>query len=84
MAILVLDGWVLTCAAAPSLPSEYIRGTTGVRLQPGAALESSVTNGVPALLHRLGLAEISCTPILSSQDTLLGLLNLYAAPRSST
>jgi len=78
-AILALDGWVLTCAAAPSLPHQYISGITGVRLQPGASLETA--SGVPALLRGLGLSEISSTPVLSSQETLLGLLNLYAAPR---
>ncbi len=76
--VLALDGWVLTCAAAPSLPPEYIRGTTGVRLHPGAGLEAAATNGVPGLLRRLGLAEASSNLIVSSQDALLGLLNLYA------
>jgi diguanylate cyclase (GGDEF)-like protein len=78
VSVLALDGWVLTCAAAPSLPPEYIRGTTGVRLHPVTGLEAAAANGVPALVRRLGLAEISSTPIVSSQDALLGLLNLYA------
>ena len=80
---LALDGWVLTCAAAPSLPPEYIRGTTGVRLHPGAGFEAAITDGVPALLGRLGLVELSSTPIVSSQDALLGLLNLYASAKSA-
>ena len=82
VAVLALDGWVLTCAAAPSLPQEYVRGTTGVRLHPGAGLEAAATESVPPLLRRLGLVEISSTPIVSSQEALLGLLNLYAAEQA--
>jgi diguanylate cyclase (GGDEF)-like protein len=81
VSVLALDGWVLTCAAAPSLPPEYIRGTTGVRLHPGAGFEAATTDGVPALLGRLGLVELSSTPIVSSQDALLGLLNLYTSAK---
>ena len=77
--ILALDGWVLTCAAAPSLPPEYIRGTTGVRLHPGAGFEAAAADGLPALLHGLGLVEISASPIVSSSDALLGVLNVYDA-----
>ena len=82
VSVLALDGWVLTCAAAPSLPPEYIRGTTGVRLHPAVGFEPVATEGLPALLERLGLVEVSSTPIVSSQDALLGLLNLYTCGRS--
>jgi diguanylate cyclase (GGDEF)-like protein len=82
-AVLALDGWVLTCAAAPSLPPEYIRGTTGVRLHPDAEIEAAATDGLPILLKKLGLVESSSTPIVSSREALLGLLNLYTTRRSS-
>jgi diguanylate cyclase (GGDEF)-like protein len=77
VSVLALDGWVLTCAAAPSLPSEYIRAITGALLHPGSGLNGATTDGLPCILGDLGLVEHSSTPILSSQGALLGLLDLY-------
>jgi len=73
--VLVLDGWMLTCAAAPSLPPAYVRATTGRHLNPGVVSPSD--DFLPGLLRDLGLVEVTSAPIAASGGALLGTFNLY-------
>jgi len=75
--VLALEGWLLACAAAPSLSAAYARAITGRLLNPGDRF-AAMENDLPALPGEAGLKESSSTPIVSSQGVLLGMFNAYS------